>query len=208
MTNRLDLPTRYREELEGLLREHVPEAEVWAYGSRVNGQSHEDSDLDLALRGPRLEPLDGGFHDLLEAIQQANMPIQVQAHDWARLPDSVHREIERDHVVMLSGTVTIGPVTGNVTAHVVSAKWREVAILDVASATIGGTPKRAVADYWDGGIPWATAKDVAGSGSRYINEVQESITQAGLARSAAKLMPKGTVVITARGTVEVTSIVV
>ncbi|MCY3777616.1 MAG: nucleotidyltransferase domain-containing protein, partial [Candidatus Aminicenantes bacterium] len=57
MTDRLDLPIRYRNKLEALLREHVPDVEVWAYGSRVNGQSHEGSDLDLVLRSPTLEPL-------------------------------------------------------------------------------------------------------------------------------------------------------
>ena len=41
MTDGLDLPTRYRDELEALLRKHVPDVEVWAYGSRVNnGRSH------------------------------------------------------------------------------------------------------------------------------------------------------------------------
>ena len=45
MTDRLDLPRRYREQqLEALPHQHVPNAEVWAYGSRVNGPSHEDSE--------------------------------------------------------------------------------------------------------------------------------------------------------------------
>ena len=100
MTDRLALPRRYRDQLEALLSEHVPAVEVWAYGSRVNGESHEGSDLDLALRGPTLEPLDGGFYDLLEAIEKSNIPFLVQAHDWAMLPESFHREIEQDHVVM------------------------------------------------------------------------------------------------------------
>jgi uncharacterized protein len=34
------------------LRRYSPEAEVWAYGSRVNGDGHECSDLDLVLRNP------------------------------------------------------------------------------------------------------------------------------------------------------------
>ena len=40
MTDRLALPRRYRDQLEALLREHVPGVEVWAYGSRVNGESY------------------------------------------------------------------------------------------------------------------------------------------------------------------------
>ncbi len=100
MTDRLDLPSRYRKELEALLREHVPDAEVWAYGSRVNGRSHDGSDLDLVLRSPTLEPLGYEYVKLVEALERSNIPILVQAHDWARLPESFHREIERDYVVL------------------------------------------------------------------------------------------------------------
>ena len=113
MTDRLALPRRYRDQFEALLRKHVPGVEVWAYGSRVNGESHDGSDLDLALRGPALEPLDGGFYDLLEAIEKSSIPILVQAHDWAMLPESFHREIERDYVVLQEGA-----------KHTTAGKWR------------------------------------------------------------------------------------
>ena len=118
MTDRLDLPLRYRRELEALLREHVPDAEVWAYGSRVSGESHPASDLDLVLRGPNLEPLSHGFSDLLEALEDSNIPILVQAHDWARLPERFHREIERDYVVLQEGATLTG--------------WRETTFGDCA----------------------------------------------------------------------------
>ena len=126
MTDRLALPRRYRDQLEALLSKHVPGVEVWAYGSRVNGESHEGSDLDLALRGPALEPLDGGYYDLLEAIEKSNIPILIQAHDWAMLPETFHREIERDYVVVQEGakqttagewqTFTLGELTDNLDA--------------------------------------------------------------------------------------------
>ncbi len=101
MTDRLALRTRHRRMVEDILREHVPDVEVWAYGSRVTGESHEGSDLDLVLRGRGLEPLGGEFLGLIEAFQESNVPILVQVHDWARLPESFHREIERDYVVLV-----------------------------------------------------------------------------------------------------------
>ena len=101
MTERLDLPRRYRDQIEALLREHVPGVEVWAYGSRVSGRSHEGSDLDLVLRGPDLKRVDSGqLGDLIEALEESNVPIIVQVHDWARLPERFHREIEREYVVI------------------------------------------------------------------------------------------------------------
>ncbi len=103
MTDRLDLPLRYREMLDALLRKYVPSVEVWAYGSRINGRCHEGSDLDLVLRSSTLEPLDYEYDELLEALEQSSLPILVQAHDWARLPESFHREIERDYVVVQGG---------------------------------------------------------------------------------------------------------
>jgi predicted nucleotidyltransferase len=98
----LDLPRRYREQIEALLRRHVPGVEVWAYGSRINGKSHRGSDLDLALRSPTLGPIPvDKFSNLVEALEQSNIPILVQVHDWARLPESFHTEIERDHVALV-----------------------------------------------------------------------------------------------------------
>ena len=51
MTERIDLPDRYRRLLEEILRTHSPGVEVWAYGSRINGRSHAGSDLDLCCWG-------------------------------------------------------------------------------------------------------------------------------------------------------------
>jgi type I restriction enzyme S subunit len=76
-----------------------------------------------------------------------------------------------------------------------------VPVSELATAVIGGTPSRNVAEYWHGDIPWATAKDVAAVSARYLEKVEEHITCEGLENSAAKLLPKSTVVITARGTV-------
>ena len=107
MTDRLNLPSRYRCILEALLREHVPNAEVWAYGSRVTGESHDGSDLDLVVRGPELKPLGDGFFGLLDAIEKSNIPILIQAHDWAMPPESFHAEIEREYLVLQEGKTDI-----------------------------------------------------------------------------------------------------
>jgi len=80
-------------------------------------------------------------------------------------------------------------------------EWPTVPVSQFATAVIGGTPSRNVADYWHGDVPWATAKDVAAVPGRYLEHVEERITQEGLKHSAAKVLPKGTVIITARGTV-------
>ena len=57
MTERLHLLPRHREQLNRLLKRYLPDVEVWAYGSRVNGRSHDASDLDLVLRAAKLQKI-------------------------------------------------------------------------------------------------------------------------------------------------------
>ena len=93
------MPTKHRRVLEAMLREHLPEVEVWAYGSRVNGRSHEGSDLDLVLRAPGLNKIPfERLRDFEDAVRESTIPILVEARDWAWLPERFRREIEREYV--------------------------------------------------------------------------------------------------------------
>lgn len=77
--------------------------EVWAYGSRVTGTAHEGSDLDLVIRTPDLAPLPiPVLTELRTKIQESNIPILVELFDWARLPESFHRNIEAHYEVLFS----------------------------------------------------------------------------------------------------------
>ena len=101
--DRLHLSPRHRAQLEALLREHLPGVEVWAYGSRITGESHDGSDLDLVLRAPDLQKIPvGRLSDLREALRESTIPFLVEARDWARLPEGFHGEIERDYVVLVA----------------------------------------------------------------------------------------------------------
>ena len=127
MTDRLHLSPRHRTVLLSLLREHLPGVEVWAYGSRVTGRSHDGSDLDLVLRGPDLEEIPiGRLVDFEDAVRESTIPFLVEARDWARLPERFHREIERDHVV----------VQDRATREAQSG-WREVTLGDVITLQRG-----------------------------------------------------------------------
>lgn len=102
--NQLILRQQDRERLVALLAAYLPGVTAWAYGSRVNGSAHEASDLDLVLRSPDLtpipfEPLD----DFLDALRESNIPILIEARDWARLPEAFHREILKGYVVVREG---------------------------------------------------------------------------------------------------------
>jgi type I restriction enzyme S subunit len=66
----------------------------------------------------------------------------------------------------------------------------------------GGTPSTTVEEYWDGDIPWLTPKEITGfSDSVFVSRTERCITKLGLAKSAAKLLPAGTVMLSKRAPV-------
>jgi restriction endonuclease S subunit len=65
----------------------------------------------------------------------------------------------------------------------------------------GGTPKTSVAEYWGGDIPWYSVVDAPSPTDVFVVDTEKHITQAGLQGSSTKLLPAGTTIISARGTV-------
>ena len=99
----LDLPERHRQTLQALLAMHTPQVQVWAYGSRVNGNAHEGSDLDLVLRNPADLTQDvTGWHELKEALQASDLPMLVDVHLWSRLPQAFYANIEAGYVPLFT----------------------------------------------------------------------------------------------------------
>jgi type I restriction enzyme S subunit len=81
------------------------------------------------------------------------------------------------------------------------ARWDEVSLLEIIDLVGGGTPKTEVAEYWDGSIHWLAAKDITGNHKSFIVQTEKTITETGLNNSSAKLLPKYSTIISARGTV-------
>ena len=100
----LHLPDRYLQRVQALLQQHLPQAEVWAYGSRVNGDYFEASDLDLVARHPLdLSQRQSHLGELKEVFSDSDLPIFVQVVDWAVIPVSFQREILAGYVVVQKG---------------------------------------------------------------------------------------------------------
>jgi len=66
---------------------------------------------------------------------------------------------------------------------------------------LGGTPARARSEYWGGDRLWASAKDITGAPFGVVIATQECITAEAVSQTKAKPLPKGSVILTARGTV-------
>ncbi len=79
--------------------------------------------------------------------------------------------------------------------------WEVKALSDACTLISGGTPKRSEATYWGGEVPWYSVKDVPSDGEIWVINTSERITEDGVANSAARIVPKGCTIISARGTV-------
>ena len=76
--------------------------------------------------------------------------------------------------------------------------WEQRKLGEIAESTYGGgTPKTTVEEFWNGGIPWIQSSDIQ-EDQVFNVQVRKTITEKGLANSAAKLIPKNSVAIVTR----------
>ncbi len=80
-----------------------------------------------------------------------------------------------------------------------TANWVDTTLGDVARIASGATPKTGIAEYWDGGVPWATPKDLSElDGKHEISATLRTISDAGLKSCAVSLLPTGSVLLSSR----------
>ncbi|WP_423709634.1 nucleotidyltransferase family protein [Undibacterium sp. WLX3042] len=85
--------------VSAILQKHVPENEVWAFGSRATHTEKPYSDLDLAIIGDT--PLTLSLLATIEHdFSESNLPFKVDVVDWATLSPAF-REIVQSHRVKL-----------------------------------------------------------------------------------------------------------
>ena len=82
------------------------------------------------------------------------------------------------------------------------SEWKETTISEIVTLIGGGTPKTSVSEYWDGHIPWLSVVDFNNE-KKYVFDTEKKITEEGLNNSSTKLLEKGDIIISARGTVGV-----
>lgn len=95
----LDLPAEHIRTLLAILAQHVPHAEVRAFGSRVAGGAAPWSDLDLVVEAEQRLEL-GTLGALEEALQRSDLPFRVDVVDWHRVTETFREAIAGDEVLL------------------------------------------------------------------------------------------------------------
>ncbi|WP_426482227.1 restriction endonuclease subunit S [Chryseobacterium sp. R2ACT005] len=86
-----------------------------------------------------------------------------------------------------------------------SQKWQPTKLQQVCEIFGGGTPDTNRQEYWKGDIQWFTPTEIK---RNFVSKSERTITALGLKNSSAKLLPKGTILLTTRATIGETSIAI
>lgn len=77
----------------------------------------------------------------------------------------------------------------------VPESWELRAILELCEIWSGGTPRKSIAEYWNGDIPWVSGKDLK---SPVLDDAIDHISDAGV-EAGSRLAPAGAVLLLVRG---------
>ena len=65
----------------------------------------------------------------------------------------------------------------------------------------GGTPKTSVPEFWDGDVPWVVPTDITRNTCLAVLDTERKISELGLQKSSAKMLPANTILMTSRASV-------
>lgn len=189
--------------VRNILRKHVPQYEVWAFGSRATWKAKEYSDLDLAIITDRPLSLDVSA-SLSDDFSESDLPWRVDMVDWATTSEAFRKIIERDKVVVWEGE-GLGMVSEKLFGAI-PLGW-EYKTLGAACAEGGGDIQTGpfgsqlhAADYVPVGIPSIMPLNIGDN--RLHEEGIARITAEDAQRLSRYLVRTGDIVYSRRGDVE------
>lgn len=76
--------------------------------------------------------------------------------------------------------------------------WQIKSLKEIGQIISGGTPSTTIPEYWNGQISWISPSDLTGYKEKYISKGAKSITEMGLQKSSARVMPKNSILFSCR----------
>lgn len=146
----------------------------------MNAQDLKNSILQLAVQGKLVEQRveEGTARELLEQIK-----------------------LEKDQLIKdkkIKKSKPLPEITEDEIPFEIPESWEWVRLEELGEIIGGGTPKTSTLEFWDGDIAWLTPADMKNIKGKYASSGARNITQLGLDKSSARLMPAGTVLYSSR----------
>lgn len=127
-----------------------------------------------------------GKIDALIAEQEKLLVLLAEKRQ-ATISHAVTKGLNPDAPMKDSGVAWLGGVP---------VHWRVSPLKYLVTFSSGSTPSKENLDYWDGDIPWASAKDLK---VETLHDTADHITHLAIDNRAASLLPAGTVLVVVRG---------
>ncbi|MCP9231047.1 restriction endonuclease subunit S [Mesorhizobium sp. LMG 17147] len=144
--------------------------------------------------------------DILDAVEAAigravALIAAVADAKRATMRDLLTRGVRRSNAPLkkLPARWVLGRIAEGVT-HI-PADWDLAILSQVAKLESGHTPSRDKPGYWGGDIPWISLADTDALDALTIGTTAECVTPDGIAKSSARVLPAGTVVLSRTATV-------
>lgn len=104
----IDLEPRLLHQIRVILEAHVPQCEVWAFGSRVGASTKRFSDLDLAVVSSTALPT-RLLALLANAFEESDLPIKVDVVDWQSASPAFQQRIAARHEIIFAPIGALQP---------------------------------------------------------------------------------------------------
>ena len=102
----VDILPKHWEIVRDILQKHVPEYEVWAFGSRTKGTAKHYSDLDLVVISDHALSL-AVSASLDDDFTESDLPWKVDVVDWATTSEAFRKIITQQRVVVQKPRQTV-----------------------------------------------------------------------------------------------------
>jgi type I restriction enzyme S subunit len=119
----------------------------------------------------------------LAEVETARQAAQVQIQEAEALRAAVYRDAFRQVV-----PVAVPPAFEDAPQ---GWQWRKLA--DIARLESGHTPSRQRPDWWGGDVSWISLTEIRALDGQWVQSTQLRTNDAGIANSAARILPRGTV---------------
>ncbi len=84
---------------------------------------------------------------------------------------------------------------------IIPQEWEILSLSALGEIYSGGTPDTTNPKFWDGEILWCTPSDITSLSSNYISDTEGKITEEGLKKSSAIILPAGSLIVCTRATI-------
>lgn len=201
----------YQHFVRGVIESKLPSLLAAATGSTFPNVSRSQL-LELPCEIPSLPEqktiahILGTLDDKIELNRRMNETLEGIAHtifkSWFVDFDPVHAKADDRDTGLPAKIADLFPDTfEDSDLGPIPKGWEVQSLTDFADVIGGGTPKTSIPEYWGGSIPWFSVVDTPRDGDIFVMTTEKTVTQEGIDNSSAKVLERGTIIITARGTV-------